>query len=63
MDLVSQLREMRSRALTDARAFLALYEEALTDERYLAADAYREQRSFAEGRAHALDSILALVAP
>ena len=62
MDLVSKLKQMRGLALADVRSFLLLYEEALLSEHYLAADGYREQHKMAEGRLHALDAVLALVA-
>ena len=61
-EYVSKLKQMRGLALADVRSFLLLYEEALLSEHYLAADGYREQHKMAEGRLHALDAVLALVA-
>lgn len=63
MDLIEKLNKMRILALADARSFLFLYEQALLSEHYIAADGYFREHQMAEGRLHALDAVLALVAP
>ncbi len=61
IDLLSPIQAMRGKALDDARAYYSKYEEALLEEKYLAADGYLKQHQLAEGRVRAYDSVITLL--